>query len=175
MKRGIQQRPGRPGLTLMEAVIAIGIVAMTVPLLVVAMGASVKSRRNAEFDTRAAWIAGQVVDEVRNAWRGGESIFAEQVPAYPVFPGGGDKLYLLYDTEGKFAKISDEATCSAAVTTKGVGYVVTLEGLEHRPAGLTLATPMSKLRVVVEAPAQALPAQRAKHMFLTIRTQEGGK
>jgi hypothetical protein len=40
----------------MEAVIAIGIVAVAVPLILAATSAASKSRINSEADTRAAWI-----------------------------------------------------------------------------------------------------------------------
>ncbi len=61
-------RTSRPGMTLMEVVIAIGVVAFVVPLILAATGSAGSSRRDAEADTRSAWIAKEVQRQMILKW-----------------------------------------------------------------------------------------------------------
>ncbi len=56
------------GMTLMEVVIAIGVVAFVIPLILAATGSAGNSRRNAEADTHSAWIARDVQQNMIVAW-----------------------------------------------------------------------------------------------------------
>ena len=56
------------GMTLMEVVIAIGVVAFVIPLILAATGSAGNSRRNAEADTRSVWLAREVQQQVLSKW-----------------------------------------------------------------------------------------------------------
>lgn len=161
------------GLTLMETVVALGIVALTVPVLVGAMATAVESRRRAEDDTRAAWMTQRVLGELRQAWSGGKSVFGDKAPAYPAFPGADGVILMAFDQNGEFVRLASKSEYDKGIRERGVGYLLTVEGSAHRPAGLTLKEPLSKVRIVVEAPAQGMPAKRTKLAFTTLREKEG--
>ena len=56
------------GMTLAEVVIAIAVIASTVPLIMGAMSSAHRSRQSAETDTRSAWLVRDVQQRIQNEW-----------------------------------------------------------------------------------------------------------
>ena len=170
---GKHRRRGRlAGLTLLETALALAVLAATIPVLLGAMVAATEARRHAEHDTRAAWIAHRVNEELRLAWSGRESLFGDKVPAYPCFGGEQAEVALVFDVNGDYLRRPTDGEVESGIRDRGAGYVALVEGTAYRPAGVTMAEPMSKVRVAVEAPAQAPRAKRLRHAFTGLQTRE---
>lgn len=56
------------GMTLSETVIAIGVIAFAIPLILAATGSAHQSRRAAEADTRSAWLARDIQRKITGDW-----------------------------------------------------------------------------------------------------------
>lgn len=156
-------------MTLMETVIAISIIAVTVPLIFAALGASSQSRRYSGDETRAAWIAEQISDDVARAWRG-EGMYLEGTLAYPDFGQGGDAVVLGFDEEGVFSRTLAAGAWESGVQGGNEVYLVKVVGQGYAPPDLPGET-LSKVSVEVSAPAVAPLSERKNLGFHTLKTQ----
>lgn len=163
------------GMTLMEVVIAIGVVAFVVPIILAATGSAGNSRRNAEADTRSAWIARQVQRELIISW--GEhpaaSVFGES-QSFPALANEAVPEILLYDSDGEFLEKGSEADFSAPSQVRDAAYVVAFYAEDYVPPQLTgAAAPLSILRMRVLHPAKAIPGSRSTFRYNVITTKQG--
>lgn len=163
------------GMTLMEVVIAIGVVAFVVPLILAATGSAGSSRRNAEADTRSAWIARQVQQELIVSWgkHPAKSVFAEN-KNFPSFASEGSPDILLFDSGGEFLEKGSASDFTKASQVKDAAYVVAMYAEEYNPPNLTAtANPLCILRIRILHPAKAAPSSRSTHRYNLITTKQG--
>jgi len=162
----------RRGLTLMETVVALGVLAVAVPLVLAAMGTALEVRRDAEVDTRAAFIARSLTADLRAASAGGGRIFHPHGDAFrPRVPLAGDftesaeavPVLLGFDRAGGFVRRLSGAEYAAGVAGAELGFLVELTG-EADPREARLA----RVRLQVESPAPAAAAQRHKLRFMVL-------
>lgn len=162
-------------MTLMEVVIAIGVVAFVVPLILAATGSAGNSRRNAEADTRSAWIARQVQQELIVSWGEypSESIFGEE-KNFPSFASEEDPDVLLFDSDGEFLTKGSGADFTESSQVKDAAYVVALHAEEYTPPNLTATeNPLTILRIRILHPAIANPGSRSTYRYNLITTKQG--
>ena len=167
--------PSRSGMTLMEVVIAIGVVAFVVPLILAATGSAGNSRQNAEADTRSAWIAREVRQELILSWgdHPSESIFEEAMD-FPNLANEDKPEMLLFDSNGGFLQKGSEADFTAPSQVKGAAYIVAIHAEEHTPPNLTTTgSPLSLLRIRILHPAKATPGNRSTYRYNLITTRQG--
>ncbi len=157
----------------METVLAVGLVAVTVPILFGALAAAHQLRRHAEEDTLACGLARRVHDELRLAWSGQASWFRDEVPAFPSFGGELGGIGLLFDNDGAFVRRTTAAEITGGIRDAQAGYLVTVEGTPHQSPGMTCQDPLSKVRVVVGSPARAPRSRRSCCAFTTLCRKEG--
>ena len=164
-----------PGMTLMEVVIALGVVAFVIPVILTIMASSGDSLRNAEADTRSVWLARAVQREVLSKWAQPEreSVITGSL-AFPAFASGAEPLVLAFDGEGKFISEGAAADLSTSSKIPGATYLVSVYAEAHAPAGLAVATgTFSILHIRVLHPAKSPPAKRSTFRYNLITTRQG--
>jgi type II secretory pathway pseudopilin PulG len=162
-------------MTLMEVVIAIGVVAFVVPIILAATGSAGSSRRNAEADTRSAWLAREVQQELLVSWGDfpAESVF-ETAQNFPVLATEAAPTVLLYDASGKFlAKGTNDDFTKASKVPKAT-YVVAIYAEAYIPPNLTgTANSLATLRIRILHPAKDKPGSRSTYRYNLITSRQG--
>lgn len=162
----VSSRHGRPGsgATLIEAVLAIGVLAVAIPLALGAMAEAGKCASLAMAETRSACMVSACMEEVR-AIRQGRSQYFGAVPAGEPFPGDGGLLALGFSSEGKpVGKISKTGYDHGLrkPDAPGVHYIATLNTTRRNAA----ANPQPlELCITIESPASAPAGKRRKIDF----------
>lgn len=155
------------GSTLIEAVIAVGVLAVAVPLVFGAMAEGGKTAAAAQAETRSTWIIPACIEEVR-ASREGKPRFFTATTTGQVFPPAGEVWALAFAKDGKLiGKISKDSYNSGTKTLNGqtVRYIASMVSTEA--VVRQGATPMLDLRITLEFPAAAKATKRGKLDFLT--------
>lgn len=155
------------GSTLIEAVIAIGVLAVAIPLVFGALAESGKTGMSAEAETRSTWMVPACMEEIQ-ASRDGRPQFFTSTTMGQIFPPAGDVWALAFSPEGqpigKLSKaIYDKGT--REISGKPVRYIASLSA--KAPTTPTGATPMLNLRISLEYPASSPAPKRQKLEFYT--------
>ena len=155
------------GSSLTEAVIAVGVLAVAIPLVFGALADSGKSGMAAEADTRGSWIVPVCLAEIE-ASRDGKPQYFTATAAGETFPPEGDVWALAFSPEGKpVAKINkptyDRGT--REIDGKPVRYIAALSATTQ-PVNQG-STPTLLARITLEFPATAPPGKRQKLDFYT--------
>jgi type II secretory pathway pseudopilin PulG len=162
-------------MSLMEVVIAIGIVAFVIPVILTMMASSGDSLRSSGADTRSVWIAREVQREVLSKWAqpARESVIKDSL-TFPAFSSEESPLILAYDAEGEFIFQGSAEDLSASSKTPKATYLVAVyaEAYTH-PAGAATAGLFSMLRIRVLHPAKSAPAKRSSYRYNLITTRLG--
>lgn len=155
------------GSSLIETVIAMGVLAVAIPLVFGALAESGKSGMSAEAETRSTWMIPACMEEIQ-ASREGRPQFFTSTTIGETFPPAGDVWALAFSAEGKpVGKISkavyDKGT--KEVDNKPVRYMVLISAATITPP--TGVTPMLRTRLSLEYPSAAPAAKRQKLEFYT--------
>lgn len=157
------------GLTLMEAVIAIGIVAVAVPLILAATSAASKSRINSEADTRSAWIAKETQRQLTDAWRGMPNTYFSTKPAFPTFSSETEPLVLLFNQSAGLIGPGNPEIYATGSSNPEAYYMVTVHGEAAIPSTADQAdNSLSKVSISVEHSAKSPRAKRNSNPFLVL-------
>ncbi len=167
MKTSPPTTAGTRGASLIEAVIAMGVLAVAIPLVFGALAESGKSGMSAEAETRSTWIVPACMEEIQ-ASRDGRPQFFTRTTVGQMFPPAGEVWALAFSPEGK-----PVGTLSTTVYDKGVReiggkpvrYIASLSS--KTPATPSGASPMLSLRISLEYPASSPAANRQKLEFYT--------
>jgi len=172
MKTPPIRKSGKGGSSLIEVVIAIGVMAVAVPLVFGALAESGKSGMSAEAETRSAWMVPICMDEIRASREGRSEYFTPTVTGQ-VFPPASEVWALAFSPEGKpLGKVSK------ADYDKGIKESKDLNGVKVKVQYLTVMssvvpktqtgpTPMLTAKITVEYPSGAPAARRQKLDFFT--------
>ncbi len=172
-----KQSSGRlPGMTLMEVVIAIGVVGFVVPIILTATASTASSRLSAEADTRSAWLAKDVRRELLSEWAGLDSVITTEVD-FPVFASESDPLVFAYDSDGNFLEEGDASDINSPSKIQKAAYLVTIYGEAHTPPNMTVVppaeAPLSLLRIRVLHPAKSAPVNRSDLRYNVLTYRQG--
>ena len=163
----------RQGMTLMEVVIAIGVVAVVIPMILAALGNATGSRRNAEADTHSAWLAKEARRQVIANWAGYQSDVGSTLD-FPTFGTEAEPQVLVYNSDGEFLSEGSSSDLSGSSSINKAAYIVTVYGETHTPPNLTGTTDsMSLLHIRVLYPAKSQPAKRNTYRYNLITPKEG--
>ncbi len=168
------KRPN-PGMTLMEVVIALGVVAFVIPLILAATGSANISRLSAEADTRSAWLAREVQREIISAWSvpAPTSSFGAAL-TFPVFATAAAPEILAYDSEGNFLAKGTAADLTSPSKIPKASYIVAVHGEAHRPPNLAAGPDtLSLLTIRVLHPAKSAAAKRSDLRYQIISPRQG--
>jgi hypothetical protein len=163
--------PPRPSLprasSLVEAVIAIGVLAVAIPMVYATMTQAGKSALSSKAETRCTWMIPSCMDEIR-ASREGRPQYFTTTSTGQIFPPAGDVWALAFSPDGKpVGKISksiyDKGT--RQVDGKNVLYLASMTATTATvKAG---ETPMMNIRISIDYPASSPVAKRQKLDFYT--------
>lgn len=167
MKPAPVTHASRPGATLVEAVIAIGVLAVAIPLVFGALVESGKSGVSSQAETRGTWIIDLCMEEIRASREGRSRYFEPTVPGQG-FPPAGGIWALAFSKEGKpIGRISQSQYDGGCKLLNGES-VHTIASLFSVPAELRAGTAsLLEVRVSLEYPAAVQAARRQKLDFHT--------
>jgi type II secretory pathway pseudopilin PulG len=166
ISRCIRKKSLRRGLTLMEAVIALGVIAFAVPLIVAASSQSSKSRVSAEADTRSAWLAQDLQRQLIDSWNDRVTIAFPTKPLFPDFGTATSPIVLLYDNDGTFIQTGTPQEFTNGSTNQRASYLISVYGTGATPNNLTTAEKnLSKVTISIENPAKAKAPIRNRNVF----------
>lgn len=166
--------PGRnlrkKGSSLVEAVIAVGVLAVAIPLVFAALAESGKSGTSSEAETRSTWMVPVCLDEIR-ASREGRSQYFSTTKVNQPFPASGAIWALGFSLDGKpVGKIEkagyDKGEREIDGTT--IGYIASMSSAEVEESDDRKDAPkMMRVLVSLEYPATAPADRRTKLEFYT--------
>ena len=168
------QRLSSRGMTLMEVVIALGVVAFVVPIILTATASTNSSRLSAEADTRSAWLAKDAYREILSKWANPvrESAITGNID-FPAFAEKEAPLVLAYDFDGNFVAEGSVTDINSPSQIPKAAYIVAVYGESHIPPNLVVANsnPLSLLHIRVLHPAKSSPGNRSvlRYNLLTFR------
>ena len=156
---------GRRGSTLMEAVIAVAVLAVAIPMVFGTLAESGKSGLAAQAETRSAWIITTCMDEIR-ASRAGQPQYFTSTVIGQAFPPPGEIWALAFSVEGKpIGKISKDlyGSGSRELDGKRIAYIAAMSGVPTTSESET--SHMLRADITLEYPAARNAMQRAKLAF----------
>jgi Tfp pilus assembly protein PilV len=156
------------GATLIEAVIAVGVLAVAVPLVLGTIAEGGKSGMAAEAETRSTWMITACVSEI-NASRAGQSRHFPATITGQTFPPAGDVWALAFSPEGKLVgKLSKSQHDKGAreLDGKSVRFIAVLSAAPQ--ASISGVVPMLETRVSIQYPAAAPAVKRGKLDYHTL-------
>lgn len=164
MRRFPSVRFARRGTSLIEVVLAMGVLAVAFPLVFAAFAKSGESAAAAKAETRCSWIIPACMDEIEAARSGKSSLIPRRQPGVP-FPAAGEALVLAFTDDGRpLGRVSAQAYQGGTRTLAGerVRYLVAIRteaALQATP--LPGVPPMLNLQLTLEYPAAA-PARKRR-------------
>ncbi len=153
------------GSSLVETVIAMGVLAVAVPLVFASLAESGKSSMSAEAETRSAWIVPNCVAEIL-ASREGRPQFFSATAANEIFPPMGDVWALGFSQDGKLVgKVSKAAYDKGAKDLDGkpIRYIASISSATAATVAGT--APMLRARIFLEYPSGIPLEKRQKLEF----------
>jgi len=162
--RGGRQTRAPRGISLVEVMVAVGVLALVVPVTLAAIAAATESAHRARAETRAPLIAERVLDEIKAA-RLAETELLPRLEAGVDFPPQGEVLALAFDREGSAVAAVDGAAYqegSEELEGEEVAYLATLAGVSEAPESSGL-----RVTVTIEHPARRRAGDRDRLTFTT--------
>lgn len=163
------------GMTLMEVVIALGVVAFVVPIILAATLSSGDSRRASEADTRSVWIARQVQRELILNWAGtGKGSVIKTSLHFPEFSKETDPTVLAYDDSGEFLEMASSTDLEKSSRIAKASHLVAIYGEPYVPPNLSSSNNLlSLVRMRVIHPAKGAPSSRTESRYQFITPRQG--
>jgi hypothetical protein len=169
MKFSQSTPPQNRGSTLVEAVIAMGVLSVAIPLVFGALAESGKSGMAAEAETRSAWIVPVCMEEIKASRLGLPRFFTPTTTAQP-FPPSGDVWAIGFSADGKPVEKITKARYERGtkeISGQPIAYIATLNAV---PLTLPPSTPppaspslLMSVRISLEYPS-SLPANRRQKL-----------
>jgi len=157
------------GMTLLETVIAIGVIAVAVPLVLAATGASMADRMNAEADTKSAWLAKNVEEQVAAIWatpRQPSDLPKTLNLDFPVTGTEADPVVLIYDQDLNFVAEGGSSDFKSGSKLANARFLVAIHSTAQAPGNLTTTSPeMARLFLRIESPAKAPDKKRQSNKY----------
>ena len=163
LKIAVRQR----GSSLIEAVIAMGVLAVAIPLVFGAIAESGRSNISSEAETRSTWIVPTCLEEIQ-ASRDGMSKYFIATKTGETFPATGDVWALVFSPEGKVVGKIDKSTYDKGAREMGgkaISYIASLSAT--KPTTTTTSPVILNVLVRLEYPAGAPATKRQKIDFYT--------
>jgi hypothetical protein len=141
------------GTTLTEVVIAITVMAFSIPFILSAKVGSLQSRQNSEADTRSVWIVGDVKRRIINDWASvSQRSHADKTLIFPSLEKPKSTMKMFFDQQGSLIEEdSDKAV-----------YLVSVEATPYLPTQYqSNYSPLARIKIEIQHPAKA-PANKQK-------------
>jgi hypothetical protein len=153
----------------MEAVIALGVIAVAVPLILATTTSGARTRVQAEADTRSAWLAQDLQRQLTDSWKNIPSPAFVTKPIFPQFSSPESPTVLLFDNEGAFLASGTSEEYTKGSTNPKAFYLVALHGVSQTAFNITGGgDSMSKVTISVENSARAAKQKRTANSFVVL-------
>lgn len=165
--RNASPKAGKKGVSLVEAIIAVGVLAVAVPLVFATMAGSGDSGLSAQAETRCSWIVPACMEELELAMQAKSQNLPALQPS-KAFPGG-DPLALAFGAEGEILGKVDQGSYKRGlrnVGNKTARYIASMSGTLPEQTSQAVARPL-EVKIIVEYPAAAPEEKRRKIEFHT--------
>lgn len=157
------------GASLIEAVIAVGVLALAVPLVLATLVESGESGLSSQAETRTSWIIPACFDELQATRAGGGQFLPATEPG-KAFPTSGEVWALAFSADGRTlgqVSMAEYQKGVKRVANTPVRYLATLKGTPTPATSNSTIPPRVDVAIILEYPA-ALPAgKRQKIPFHT--------
>ena len=167
MNPRVNQTSQKRGSSLIETVIAMGILAVAIPLVFGALAESGRGGLSSEAETRSTWIVPACMEEILASREGRPQFFTPTVIGQ-AFPPAGEVWALAFSPEGRpLGKLSKSLYDKGTKELNGqtIRYIATISSATTTtPSG---QTPLLRTRISIEYPATAPVAKRQKLDFFT--------
>lgn len=153
--------------SLIDALIAIGVLSVAIPLVLTTMTQAGKSGLSAEAETRCNWMIPTCMEEIR-ASREGRPQYFNTTSIGQIFPPTDDVWALAFSPDGKpIGKIPKSLydMGTKEINGKSVLYLATMTSTTAQVK--TGESPMMNVRISIDYPASAPVAKRQKIDFHT--------
>ncbi len=160
--------PNAKGTSLMEVMIAVGVLAIAIPLVFGAMIQSGESNLSAQAETRSSWIVQSCFEEIQYAMRG-ESKYLRQLTPGKSFPESGNVEALVFSGESSILGSISKGEYDRGIVklaNKPARYIA-LMSAEEENAGTPDAAGVLNVKITLEYPAASPAAKRKKIDFHT--------
>lgn len=167
MNSPVLQKSQTHGSSLIETVIAMGVLAVAIPLVFGAIAESGKSGVSSEAETRSTWIIPTCMSEIE-ASREGRPQFFTATTTGQSFPPAGEVWALAFSAEGAtIGKISKTAYDKGTKELNGqtVRYLTTLNSATTEPS--SGHDSMLRTLITLEYPSALPVTKRQKIEFFT--------
>lgn len=155
------------GASLIEAVIAVGVLAVAIPMVFGALAEAAKSGLAARAETRSIWMIPACMDEIHASRAGRPRYFTPTLPGQ-TFPPAGEVWALAFSPEGQPIAPMPRTLYEWGCRELGGKTVRYIASLDSSPATANPATAaMVQVHISLEYPANAPAAKRRKLDFHT--------
>jgi type II secretory pathway pseudopilin PulG len=155
------------GSTLIEAVLAMSILAVAIPLVFGVIAESSKSSYSSEAETFSNWIVPVCMDQIQ-ASRDGKSAYFPTTLPQESFPLENEVWALGFSPEGKTVNKITVQEYEKGITKlngQSIRYIASLSSSSTQKD--TMAVPMMRAKISLEHPAAAPVHKREKFIFYT--------
>jgi type II secretory pathway pseudopilin PulG len=153
--------------TLVEAVIAIGVLSVAIPLVYATLAQAGKSELSSEAETRCTWMIPACLDEIR-ASRAGRSQYFNATVVGQTFPAAGEIWALAFSADGKpVGKIPKTAYENGLKSLDGKPVLYLASMMASAATIKAGEPPVMNVRISIDYPAAAAAAKRQKLDFHT--------
>lgn len=160
-------RPVARGTSLVEAIVAIGVLAVAVPLVFATLAGSGESGLAAQAETRCSWIIPVCVAELQ-ATRTDQARFLPATRAGEAFPPAGEVMALAFALDGRPLGMLDKVSYEKGLREMAGEPVRFISSLSGRPVDDGGGgTPLLRVHITLEYPATAPATKRQKLDFHT--------
>lgn len=156
------------GASLLEAVIAIGVLAVAIPIVFGALAEAGKYGFASQAETRSNWLIPVCMDEISDS-RAGRPQYFTATTIGQTFPPGGEVWALAFSAEGKpIGKITKAQYDLGTRQLDGqpVRYIASMAATPA--ASQSGLLPLLRVRIALEYPATSPAANRRKLDFHTL-------
>lgn len=155
------------GVTLVESVIAVGVLAIAIPLVFGSIAESGKSGMASQAETRSTWIVPVCMEEIR-ASRDGKPEYFSRTKVGEAFPPAGEVWAIAFAQDGSTVGKMDAAAYRSGtrqLNGEPVLYIATMSS--ESESSTSGSTPMLNVRISMEYPAAAPQGKRQTLDFHT--------
>ncbi len=151
------------GFTLMESVIAMGILGVALPLAVATMFSSGNLNQSSAQETQASLLARTVRSELRAALRGQSQIIQSKTTLSEMVES--EPLILLADRNGNLLKEGTSEDFLTGVSDESISYLISISS-EEVSLARSSSIQMEDMKISVEAPPRAARDKRKAVTFI---------
>lgn len=155
------------GSTIIETVLAMSVLAVTIPLVFGVLAESWKNTLSSKAETLSSWMIPMCMDEIIASRRGQSQFFPMTLP-HELFPLENEVWVLAFSFEGEIVNKISKTTYDqglAELDGRPIRYLVSLSSTAIEKVNESV--PMLRAKICLEYPAASPARKRQKLIFYT--------